>query len=84
MSEVLMYRFRALSGRLKFAVRRHKLNKDSLSAGDGVRGWRGGSGSTSRGARRRVARSRRPLVMCSKLPWIVFYSHVRVVKRLLA
>ena len=26
-------RFRALSGRLKFTVRRHKFNKDSLSTG---------------------------------------------------
>jgi len=26
--------FRALSGRLKFTVRRHKFNKDSLSLGD--------------------------------------------------
>ena len=40
--------FRALSGRLKFTVRRHKFNKDSLSAGvgdaeaDAIRGGAGG------------------------------------------
>jgi len=30
--------FRALSGRLKFTARRHKLNKDSLSGGGGESG----------------------------------------------
>ena len=33
------FSFRALSGRLKFTVRRHKLNKDSLFRVEGLQGY---------------------------------------------
>ena len=44
--------FRALSGRLKFTVRRHKFNKDSLSTPNAA-----AAGDAARAARRRDVRA---------------------------